>query len=391
MTKRGVGFLLFIALLLILALTTGSSEIFLAVFITGQVFAFALVSAAAGVFALHVTFSLSDNSVSRCEHASISVFCKGTVVLPLILRVKLILPGGNPHQSAAQLWGIRHKPLSFLPVCQHRGIWETGVRSLHSCDIFGFFSVPVPRSRYAEAMGKITVYPSVFDILGLPPAPVPTVDYIENNPVTADHGDSFAETRLYRDGDPLKRIHWKLSIRTHELHTRKYEMSVDRMVAIVIDTSSLPEEPSGSTLNYADMATECAASLGFFYSKSGHKVRIYPAYGSETALICTEGDFRQAHTMLALLPFGARSSVDDYVSALLKDLSYFSAIHVVARTRSPRLIGLLSDVTALGCHSTVIYPDETEQAPACEITENDIRLIAITRPQDISERLGACI
>ena len=51
----------------------------------------------------------------------------------------------------------------------------------------------------------------------------------------ADAGDSFSAPRSYQPGDPLKRIHWKLSVKTRELYTRQYEIAVERHVLLILD------------------------------------------------------------------------------------------------------------------------------------------------------------
>ncbi|MDD2362867.1 MAG: DUF58 domain-containing protein [Oscillospiraceae bacterium] len=383
--------MLLFALLLILGLATGSGEIFFGVFLTGMVFVFALSSAVAGILVLRFVFSISDKKVNRGNAASIILSCRGMTLLPVIMKIKLILPGDKLHLCAAQIWGIKHKPLRFMPLCPHRGVWKTGIKSLCCSDIFGLFSFRVPASHYANSSVQLTVYPCIFEIHETPPLPVPVADYMENNLETADHGDSFADTRLYRDGDPLKRIHWKLSLRTRTLHTRKYEMSADRMAAVVIDTSKKPECSPELPLNYADMATECASSLAYFYFSAGLTVHIYTSDDLDNILINTKDEFIKAHTMLASAEFDTDSSVLETVSRIIGELSYFSALNVITHSPTPELIELLSRVTDLRCRASIICPDLKDNADIKGLLSNDIRTAIITRPHDISERLGDCV
>lgn len=66
-------------------------------------------------------------------------------------------------------------------------------------------------------------------------------DYNESSFVTADHGESFAGTRQYRDGDSLKRIHWIQTIRTREIYTRQYELATQQLTLLLLDTG-LPSQ-----------------------------------------------------------------------------------------------------------------------------------------------------
>ena len=81
----------------------------------------------------------------------------------------------------------------------------------------------------------MTVYPLLHELAGEPSAWSESTEYNESRMVTADYGESFAGTRPYRDGDSLKRIHWKQTIRTRELHTRQYEQASDTEVTILLD------------------------------------------------------------------------------------------------------------------------------------------------------------
>ncbi|HBT65864.1 MAG TPA: hypothetical protein DEB10_14490 [Ruminococcaceae bacterium] len=390
MTKRGIRCLIVFALLLLLALATGLSEIFLVVFCLGIVFAFALISATAGVFAMQVKYILPDNIVVRGDTAPFGLYFSGTVLLPVIVRIKLIYPTNNRRQCAALFWGKNHKSLFYRSLCSHRGLWTFGIESAHSCDVFGFFSLTISKRKLSHAFASVTVYPRVYDIPGTPPPPTPTMDYNEYNPIISDSGDSFTDTRLYRDGDPLKRIHWKLSMRTQKLHTRKYEMSVDRMVGIVIDTNEMSDNLF-ETLNYADMAAECAASLTSFFSDGGHTVRICPSGDFSGAIIYTKNEFSLANKLLATTEFGTNESIETTIHNLLNDIYYFSFFYVITPTPSSNLIDSLSRLTSMQCNVSIIYPDATQPASACDAAYNGVNLIAIARPQNIPERLGESI
>jgi hypothetical protein len=216
------------------------------------------------------------------------------------------------------------------------------------------------------------------------------MDYNEYNPIISDSGDSFTDTRLYRDGDPLKRIHWKLSMRTQKLHTRKYEMSVDRMVGIVIDTNEMSDNLF-ETLNYADMAAECAASLTSFFSDGGHTVRICPSGDFSGAIIYTKNEFSLANKLLATTEFGTNESIETTIHNLLNDIYYFSFFYVITPTPSSNLIDSLSRLTSMQCNVSIIYPDATQPASACDAAYNGVNLIAIAHSQNIPERLGESI
>ena len=52
-------------------------------------------------------------------------------------------------------------------------------------------------------------------------------------------GENFDDTRTFRDGDPLRRIHWKQSAKTGKLFTRLFEKPREPKTIILIDVYTL--------------------------------------------------------------------------------------------------------------------------------------------------------
>ena len=407
MTKLVFGFLIFFALSLLAACATGLSEIFYLVFLIGILMAFAFASALAGVFVLQTCQTISSLSVIRGNSLNLKVTFKGFKLLPVTASIYFCMPDGKTCICAAFLFGSdKSFDYNHLP-CPHRGLWKAGIAKVKFSDVFGFFALPLPRSSMPK-MQSVTVYPVLQELTGVPLPPVPSMDYSEINPVVSDQGDSFSDTRLYRDGDSLKRIHWKMTVRTKQLYTRQYEMSIDRMVVILIDTSACPTDSAEAALGYADMATECAAALALYYVNGGHAVRILPSGDPNGGvLIRTPGEFGTAYTLLATVPFNTGSSALEAVSGLMGNLPSISAFHVVAHEPASELIDSLSGTASSQRQISIIYPSKDiaysadsadssntgspQAADSTDTMRQDMRLIPISQPRDIAERLGGCL
>lgn len=395
MTKRGFGFLLLFALELLAALATGFSEIFLIAILSGMVLAFAAVSVAAGVFVLHALHSVAPASVVRGEKAHIEMQFEGTLLLPVIVKIKLLLPEGKSYKCADMLFGSLHALTYDDFNCPHRGLWQIGIEKVMCSDIFGFFSISLRRCNMPSQKTSLLVYPILRELAGSPRPPVPSIDYSENNPVTADQGDSFSDTRLYRDGDPLKRIHWKMTIRTREMYTRQYEMSIDKMVLIILDNAVLSGIPASSSLGYADMAAECCAALILFFLSSGHTIKLVPTGAADkSVLIRTQDEFEEVYTLLASLPFTSAVSLSQVISDQIIDPSRITALQVIAHQPSADVIHLLSEFSEPQRKAALIYPFMTNSAychDEPQITPEGLHIIPILQPRDIAERLGGII
>ena len=386
MTRRSIAALVIFALLLLAGFATGISEIFVAAFMAGFLLTFALVSAIAGVFSLRMGQELSPYALVRGGEVQAKALVGGLFVLPAVVKWKWEAPDGGRHAYAALRWGKKTAAVCCRFSCPHRGVWTAGVEGLACGDLFGLFSLPVPAARRPMAPPALIVYPELYAIPGRPPLPVPSLEYSEKNTVTADQGDSFSDTRLYRSGDPLKRIHWKLSIRTGELHTRQYEMSMDQEVLILLDDSAEEGEAPGAALGYADMATECAAALAYYYASHGQAVRLLCTGGGSGARNLDE--FEALYTHLASMEFGTEEAFADWLSGVLTDLHTVSACHVITRRPDPAILDSLVGVPAPRRPAFLICSAAAAIPPEGEALEEGLRILPVSAPRDILERLG---
>ncbi|HIW73231.1 MAG TPA: DUF58 domain-containing protein [Firmicutes bacterium] len=386
MTRRSIAALVLFALLLLAGLATGISEIFVAVFMTGFLLTFALVSSIAGVFVLRVRQSVSPAALVRGGESTGLARLGGAFFLPAVVCCTWDSPDGDRRPFAALLWGWREAAITCPLPCPHRGVWRAEVSRLSCGDIFGLFSFPIPASRRPAPPSPLVVYPELYAIPGRPPLPFPSMEYSEKNAVTADQGDSFADTRPYRSGDPLKRIHWKLSVRTGELHTRQYEMSRDQAVLILLDDSAVPGEETEAALGYADMAAECAAALAYYYLLHGQAVRLLCSAGETYA--AGLDDFEALYTRLAGMEFGTEGSFTDWIPEVLADLHLVCACHLITRRPDKAVLDCLVGVPARTRPASLIC-SVTDGAPLQgEALEQGLKILPVSAPRDILERLG---
>lgn len=397
MTRRGVVYLIFLALILLAALATGFREIFYVVFCLTLVFLSALASALLGFATLRCRQNLSYPAAIREETIGFKVMLQGLFVMPVWVSMRLMLP--NHQLNAAVLEqpvltflgpGKKSKQLHIDVYCPHRGAWKVGVSRLRVQDVFGFFALPIrTKNRPYPSLENLTIYPFITELAGeLPPAPV-SPDYDETISVTADYGDSFSGTRQYRSGDSLKRIHWIQSVRTQQLYTRQYDISVEQFNLIMVDTL-LP--PASNVDGCGDMLSECAASLSHYYVLHGQPVRLTFTQGDEEGAAYTMEAFEEIHSLLATVPF-AKTGEPFFPGVLTPWLGRtIRSVHVLTHRPSRELLEALRPFADRHCRISCIIPPSPAAAPLMDFAqETGIRLVSIMRPDDIAAKLGDCL
>ena len=181
----------------------------------------------------------------RGENALTGVHLKNAGPLPCVLaEAELTLADSNgiplrSSRTSLALDANSESPLSFAIPAKHVGLYRLSVRQLRLYSPFGFFSAELPGTSSCPA----AVLPRRWEFPDLLPEIAAGEDPAARLP-TAPDGTDYSGVREYRPGDPMQRIHWKLSAHSGVLLTRLLEVygSPGATVIADFDTSSFPPE-----------------------------------------------------------------------------------------------------------------------------------------------------
>jgi uncharacterized protein (DUF58 family) len=98
----------------------------------------------------------------------------------------------------------------------------------------------------------------------------------------ATSGEDDAATREYRQGDDLRRIHWRSTARRGELMVRREEQPWQSRAALLLDCRGAVHHGDGPTSSL-EWAISAAASIGLHLSRSGFTMRVVTDSGEEVA------------------------------------------------------------------------------------------------------------
>ena len=103
-------------------------------------------------------------------------------------------------------------------------------------DYLGLFRFPMRSPK----MPVMAILP-----MALRPEPMPDMEQLLNLQLKPKPGGGYAEVhdnRTYQPGDPVKDIHWKLSLKTDELIVREAQEPIRRTVILAVRTPRGPEQ-----------------------------------------------------------------------------------------------------------------------------------------------------
>lgn len=145
----------------------------------------------------------------------------------------------------------------------HRGRWPLGPALVKVSEPLGMIWSDVS----AGTVEAVPVWPRLFDLTAATGAIMGQSDRVVMGARTPSADD--ASLRDYRDGDDLRRVHWKSTARRGEMVVRADERAGVRPATVLLD---LPVNPVA-----AEWSISAAASIAVSVLESGHPVRLIGA------------------------------------------------------------------------------------------------------------------
>ena len=207
------------------------------------------------------------------ETAEVRVTLTNTGQLPILwVLVEDLLPEQALRRPArlavkgkriqvAHLRGGQTKTIKYKVTFELRGYYPLGPTMLETGDVFGLHR----RHRVIGEPVYVMVYPKVL--------PLPEYDFASQRPI----GEVRLQNRLFEDptrtagvrqyvvGDPLQRVHWKVTARTGELHCRIYEPTSLAGATLLVDFHTDGYLKRGEP-HRSELAITTAASIAYVVS-----------------------------------------------------------------------------------------------------------------------------
>lgn len=194
---------------------------------------------------------------------------------------KLYLSLSDPAPRGVELVDPRPLPVHLAPRAtaeaeylirlKRRGIQRFDTVQLHSTDLLGLWDQRFP----VAVASEILVYPRVVQLpsrllvpdLGGGSAPLEATQ-------RKGEGSSFFGIREYRQGDPLRHVHWRTTARRGSLAVTEWEAEESRNAVLAIETVAGSDGPFGETGSTLDAAAGLAASLAKEILGANNSVRL---------------------------------------------------------------------------------------------------------------------
>ena len=224
---------------------------------------------------------------------------------PVIRSALSLLPGKGMN------FGVS---LSF----PYRGIYTLPLPLVQTGDLLGLCWLQPPRPPQALT---VKVYPQIHLLdshgrLFSDRRPSPCQPSDGGQAETTATSDS----RVYQYGDPLNRIHWKLTAQKNEMITRQFESEESSELLIFLDTAPLPAGAT-SAIEAADRLVECVLAVLYDCLKNDCPVRLVhgnPDGSIDEKIQCDQMSFDILLDHLTVLPFDGAPPLPNLVRHALR-------------------------------------------------------------------------
>lgn len=233
--------------------------------------------------------------IRRVSSPVIEVGQPSTVLLDLnnlgrrtgVLQVEEQVPwalGQRPRFLVGSLAQGKARHVQYTIRAEVRGRYEIGPLLVRMTDPFGMLA----SYRAFPRTTRVIVVPAV--------EPLPSVGPIgswtgagDNRPRPFTVGSAADSTvREYRQGDDLRRVHWRSTARTGELMVRREEQPWQSHCTVFVDNRANAHRGSGPDSSL-ERAITVTASVAVHLSKLGYQVQLVTADGHELEHLPTEG------------------------------------------------------------------------------------------------------
>ncbi len=221
---------------------------------------------------IQVSNVMSENTVTRGEHVVLTISVSHKALIPIAPVTLNLSRGLDNEERRIRLRDAsgRAQRIQFPFDAIHVGAMSPGIESFEIEDMFGIVKqLKIPDS----SAGELLVLPQLFDVEDLKFAPGDSG--IETMSRATEDVNLPAEVRAYQMGDPLKKIHWKLSARKGNLVVRRFEEPTYPDALVLLDCSPPPMESQPEQQAYLkDTLLETAASVVKHHINGDHPVRL---------------------------------------------------------------------------------------------------------------------
>ena len=365
-TKLAV-YLMLAATMLVCGLSTGAQAYYLVAFTLILLLAVSFVSALWALLTVKVEMKGLKARVTRGETLMTIFTVRYLSPLPIsAIRLKLSVPSAfTPSQEiSVPALPFAKKLFRWRMSCPHRGIFEAGIVRIYASDLFGLVTLS---RKSGMKLVRVDVAPRV-------PKDLPMeLKGGDIGPETISRSDedtaSPSDVRKWQDGDPLKKVHWKLTARRQEVMVRVYEESARPDTLIIPDLTEI-SAMRDQALAIEDCVCEACAGVAKAQLEAGYPV-LMPLTSKTPSEIAGQfpADIAAYVDALMRVKFDSPYEYEQVLMLMMRRMSRTGGCVIVTPHLTSRIADLAARMQHTGVQTRVIWISDTRMDQSLEMME----------------------
>lgn len=378
MSGRTAAFILAAVTLLIVALSTGAAIYYLLLGMMVMMLGLGLISALVTLLTARVDCRCPQKQATRGDILPLKLFVNHYCPVPPA-SIRLVLSSTEDPDLVDEL--ELHVPpflgasAKYALRCPHRGRYTVGVTRIRVSDAFGLFSLS---RKLTRTRATLTVLPRVERI---PPLELESGDTgPEALSRTTEDMASPSGIRAYQEGDALKKVHWKLTMRKRELMVRTYEESARPDTLILMDCAPVSAMKSQAR-TVEDCLCEISASVALAQLSAGYPVRM-PLMSQQPVEPSgqSSAEFGRFVDALTDLTFDAAYPYEQVLTLEMRRMQRTGGAVLVTPRLTARIADLALTMHRLGIEVCVCWVTDTQRADALAlVTRLELQGVTVRR------------
>lgn len=378
MTGRTVLLTLCGMLLLLCALSTRGAVFWLLFWLLCVMLLTGLLSALWTSRTLKVYCTLDEDHVIRGGQAGLSIELSHRCPLP-VAPIRLVVCGAGARDGYALYTAVTPFFTSTITQtihCPHVGEYPSGISETYVQDVFGLFRVC---RRTGFEGNTLVVQPQIYETQALSFSPGDSD--IESVSRAFEDASLPTDLRAYQQGDELKKVHWKLSMRRKELIVRVYEQPMRPDALLLIDCAP-PMAGEGMEASVRDAICEAAASLAKVSLEGGAPVRM-PLFGGMPTDVNAQKpeDLGMVCEALGRLSFDAVQEFERILMLETRRMRRTGSTAIVTSRLNPNIAEMILSIRRMGPKVRVLLAADAEDEDTARLvrrlTRNDIEVTPV--------------
>lgn len=318
-----------------------------------------------------------------------------------VLRFEESLPrelGRRPRFTMHTVAGSWRRTIDYPIIGSARGRYTVGPLLVRASDPFGLARL----DRRFSSTTQVLVTPRIvpLSVMASAPGSGQTGDSTPRRIGLVGQDDVLI--REYRDGDDVRRIHWRSTARRDEIMVRREEQSWDPSLTLLLDTRIQAHAGTGPDSSF-EWAVSAIASIARHMQRAGYNLRIVDAAGvlidtggmdpasaedgvllalTDAALTPGDPDLRLATDTITLGKTG------EMMIAVLGRLTAadVAAMQTMRQSRSQGL-AIVLDVDSFTARRFRATPDQIDEHQDClrRLAASNWRVVPVRHPMAVDE------